>query len=147
MVSHVDYSVSVSGNIGDVFTAFLSHERLLHRGVYAEASWIEGEPWQVGSRARYMVIKPVPSTIAAVVTVFNPPRHLSVINHGLGITVEQNVYFSTDSGGGTRVRMTMEFLGDSPVLTQREVLTALEFVTHDMLDNLVGFCRKLAAGA
>jgi hypothetical protein len=128
----------------DAFAAFLNHERLLHRGIYKEASWTEGEPWQVGSRARYVVIKPVSAIISAVVSSITPPRNIHVLNHGLGITAEQNVYFAPAPKGGTQVRMIMDFVGKSSELTQDQILSAIEFITKDTLDNLVSFCRRRA---
>jgi hypothetical protein len=126
----------------DAFAAFLNHERLLHHGVYKEATWVEGEPWQVGSRARYVIIKPVTAIITAVVSSITPPRSIHVLNHGLGITAEQNVNFAPAPNGGTKVRMTMDFVGKSSELTQDQILSALQFVTKDTLDNLVAFCRR-----
>jgi hypothetical protein len=126
----------------DAFDAFLNHERLLNRGVYSEAAWVEGEPWQVGSRARYVVIKPVNAIISAVVTAINPPRTIHVLNHGLGVTAEQNVYFSPAPNGGTQVRMTIDFVGKSPELTPEQILSAFQFITRDLLDNLAAFCRR-----
>jgi hypothetical protein len=126
----------------DAFAAFLDHERLLHRGIYKEASWIEGEPWQVGSRARYVIIKPVSAIISAVVSSISPPRSIHVLNHGLGVTAEQNVYFAPALNGGTQVRMTVDFVGKSSELTPDQILSAIEFVTKDTLDNLVTLCRR-----
>jgi hypothetical protein len=142
MPPRVEYSVVVPVPMDDAFTAFLNHERLLHRGIYKEASWIEGEPWQVGSRARYVIIKPVSAIISAVVSSINPPRSIHVLNHGIGVTAEQNVYFAPAPNGGTQVRMTMDFVGKSPGLTQDEILSALQVITKDLLDNLVAFCRR-----
>lgn len=142
MPPRVEYSVIVPVPMDDAFAAFLDHERLLHRGIYKEASWIEGEPWQVGSRARYVIIKPVSAIISAVVSSISPPRSIHVLNHGLGVTAEQNVYFAPASNGGTQVRMTVDFVGKSSELTQDQILSAIEFVTKDTLDNLVTFCRR-----
>jgi hypothetical protein len=142
MPPRVEYSVVVPVPLDDAFAAFLNHERLLHRGIYKEASWIEGEPWQVGSRARYVVIKPVSAIISAVVSSITPPRSIHVLNHGLGVTAEQNVYFAPAPNGGTQVRMTVDFVGKSSELTQDQIFSAIEFVTRDTLDNLVSFCRR-----
>ena len=143
MPPRVDYSVVVPVSMDDAFVAFLNHERLLHRGIYKEAVWVEGEPWQVGSRARYVVIKPVSAIISAVVSSITPPRSIHVLNHGLGVTAEQNVYFAPAPNGGTQVRMTMDFVGKSQDLTPDQILSALQFVTKDMLDNLE---TRLATG-
>jgi len=72
---------------------------LLHRGIYNEASWVEGKPWQVGSRLRYVIVQPVCTTVSAVVTSISPHRTISLINHALGVTTEQNVTFGPDPKG------------------------------------------------
>src|SRR5208283_3822373 len=116
-------------------------------GIYDEAAWVEGQPWQVGSRVRYVVVQPVQTTISAVVTSISPPRAISMINHALGVTVEQNVTFGPDLKGGTRVRITMAFVGKSPELSESEIQQALTFVAQDALDALAAHCRRSASSA
>ena len=147
MLPRVEYSVRVQAPVEAAFEAFQDFERLLNRGVYTEVSWIEGDPWQVGSRIRYVAIQPVRATVSAVVTSINPPHTISLLNHALGITMEQHVYFAADPKGGSQVRMTMEFLGESAELSQSEVHDAIVFVTHDTLDNLASVCRRRASSA
>jgi len=53
MLPRIEYSVSVPVPVDAAFRAFQNLERLLHRGIYNEASWIEGRPWEVGSRLRH----------------------------------------------------------------------------------------------
>ena len=91
MLPRIEYSVVVPVPAVEAFRAFCDQERLLHRGIYDELSWIEGQPWQVGSRIRYVVSAPIQATILAVVTSCDPPRSVGMLNHALGITVEQNV--------------------------------------------------------
>jgi hypothetical protein len=144
MLQRVEYSVTVPVPVDAAFKAFQDLERLLHRGIYEEASWIEGVPWQVGSRLRYAVVKPVPGTVSAVVTSISPPRAIALLNHGLGVTAEQDVSFGPDLKGGTRVRMTMEFIGKSSELSENALNEAIAFLTHDALDTVVELCRRRA---
>jgi polyketide cyclase/dehydrase/lipid transport protein len=144
MLQRVEYSVTVPVPVDAAFKAFQDLERLLHRGIYDEASWVEGVPWQVGSRLRYGVVKPVPGTVSAVVTSISPPRAIGLLNHGLGVTAEQNVSFGPDLKGGTRVRVIMEFTGKSSDLSESAVQEAIAFLTHDALDTVVELCRRRA---
>jgi len=93
MLSRVEYSVTIPVSVDAAFHAFQDLNRLLHRGIYEEASWIEGKPWEVGSRLRYVVTKPVQATISAVVNSVSPPRAISLLNHALGIVADQQVTF------------------------------------------------------
>lgn len=142
MLPRVEYSVTVPVPVDRAFQAFLDLERLLNRGIYEDASWIEGAPWKVGSRLRYVMSQPVRATVSAVVMSISPPRAVSLLNHALGITTEQNVSFGPDLKGGTRVRMTMDLIGDSTELSEKAVVDAVTFVTRDALDSMAALCRK-----
>ncbi len=142
MLPRTDYSVVVPVSVELAFRAFSDLERLLHREIYEEASWIEGNPWEVGSRIRYVVSKPVKATISAVVTSYEPPRYVALLNHGLGITAEQQVTFTGSVAGDTRVRMIVDFVGKSPDLPEDAVQEAISLYTHDALDTMTALCKK-----
>lgn len=138
----VDYSVTVPVPVDAAFRAFQNLERLLHRGIYEEAAWIEGAPWEVGSRLRYIVVKPVQATVSAVVTAISPPRSVDLLDHALGITAEQHVSFGRDLKGGTRIRMTMNLVGKSTELSESDLEKIAIFITRDALDTVVAYCRQ-----
>lgn len=143
MLPRVDYSVIVPASSDAAFLAFLNLERLLHRGIYDEVSWVEGVPWQVGSRLRYGILKPIPATVTTVVTSITLPRSISLLNHALGITAEEHVTFTPDSGG-TRVRITMDMVGKSAELSEEAIHEAVTFIIKDALDTLVAFHHRRA---
>lgn len=142
MLPRVEYSVTVPAPVDAAFLAFLHLERLLHRGIYEEASWVEGVPWQVGSRLRYGILKPVPATVTAVVTSISLPRSISLLNHALGVTAEEHVSFGPDPSGDTRIRLTMDLVGKSPGLSESAVHDAVTFIVKDALDTVVALCRR-----
>jgi hypothetical protein len=144
MLPRVEYSVTVPVPVDAAFRAYQDLERLLHRGIYDEALWVEGEPWQVGSRLRYVILKPVRATASAVVTSISPARAISLLNHALGVTAEQHVYFDPDLKGGTRVRMTMDLIGKSTELSEATLREAVTFITHDALDTMAALCLRRA---
>jgi len=72
-----------------------------------------------------------------VVTFVDPPKRVSIINHGLGVTADQIVTFAPIPNGMTRVTMTVDFVGQSPVLSPQGVADALTFVTRDALDSML----------
>ena len=143
----VEYSITVPVPVDAAFRAFQNLDRLLHRGIYEEAVWTEGTPWNVGSRIRYTITQPVRTTVAAVVTAISAPRSVDLLNHALGVTAEQHVSFGPDLHGGTRIRMTMTLVGKSTELSDAELLQAIEFVTHDALDTVAALCRGNNAAA
>jgi hypothetical protein len=147
MLPRIEYSVTVPVSVDAAFQAFQDLERLLHRGIYDEALWVEGAPWQVGSRLRYVVAKPVPCTISVVVSSISPPRAISLLNHALGVTAEQNVSFGPDLKGGTRVRMTMDFVGKPSELSESALHEAATFVVKDALDTMAALCQRRVSSA
>ncbi|MGA7292481.1 MAG: hypothetical protein WBW53_14870 [Terriglobales bacterium] len=147
MLPRIEYSVTVPVPVDAAFKAFLNLERLLHRGIYDEASWVEGQPWQVGSRIRYVISQPVRASISAVVSSISPPRAVSLLNHALGVTVDQHVSFGPDLRGGTRIRITMDLVGKSTELSENEIHDAVTFVTKDALDTVAAILRRNASSA
>src|ERR1017187_11006913 len=147
MLPRVEYSVTVPVPVDAAFKAFLDLERLLDRGIYSEAAWVEGAPWQVGSRLRYVIVQPVQATVSAVVTSISPPRAISLLNHALGVTAEQNVHFGPDLKGGTRIRMTMDLVGKSSELSEAALHEAVTLITNDALDTVVALCQQRASSA
>jgi hypothetical protein len=137
MLPRVEYSITARTSPEQLWDSFCDLTRLLHRGIYSEAAWTEGPPWQPGSRLRYVVVKPVAAVVSAVVTFVEPPRRVSIINHALGITADQIVTFALAPNGVTKVTMTMDFVGESPVLSPQAVADALTFVTRDALDSML----------
>ena len=143
----VEYSVNVPVSVDAAFASFLNLDRLLGRGIFAEAVWTEGEPWKAGSRLRYELLKPVRASISAVISSISPPRAATILNHALGITAEQHTTFGPDLKGGTRIRMTMTLIGKSTELTDQQVKDAVTFITRDAVDTIVADCRKRASSA
>jgi hypothetical protein len=137
MLPRVEYSVTAPASPEEVWLAFSDLSRLLGRGIYTEAVWTEGPPWQVGSRLRYVVLQPVKATVSAVVSLSEPPLKVGLINHALGITAQQLVTFSRVKPDTTRVIMTMDFVGESMAPTPIDVGAALRFYTHDALDTML----------
>jgi hypothetical protein len=136
MLPRFEYSVSIPVSVDAAFQAFQNLDRLLHRGIYQEASWIQGKPWEVGSRLRYVVIKPIKATIFAVVNSLTPPRAVSLLNHALGVIADQQVYFGPDQKGGTRVRVMVELVGEPTEFPEKVIEEAAVFLAKDALDTL-----------
>lgn len=145
MLPSVEYSVTVPVPVDAAFRAFQDLSRLLNRGVYEEAVWVQGAPWEVSSRLRYVVVQPLRATISAVVTEISPPRAVNLLNHALGITAEQHVSFGPDLKGGTRIRMSMTLVGKSDSLSESEVEQVAKSLTRHALDTIVEVCQQRRA--
>jgi hypothetical protein len=142
MLPRIEYSVTARTSAEQLWEAFCDLSRLLDRGTYTDATWIEGQPWQAGSRVRYRLEKPVAAVISSVITAVEPPRRVSIINHSLGITADQIVTFRAFPSGTTRVTMMIEFVGQSNELAPQTVVDAIEFLTRDALDSMIARWQK-----
>ena len=103
-------------------------------------------PGRVGSRLRYVVTQPVRATILAVVVGISSPRSIDLINHGLGVTAEQHISFGPDLRGGTRIRMILNLIGKSTLLSDDELHKGTTLIIHDALDTLVAACQRHPSG-
>src|SRR5512132_3052416 len=112
MLPRVEYSVTARAAPEELWAAFSDLSRLLGRGIYSEAAWTQGEPWRTGSRLRYVVVQPLEAIVSAVVTHSEPPLKVGLLNHALGVTVQQMVVF-TRLKDSTRVDLVMDALGQS----------------------------------
>jgi len=143
----IEYSVTAPVAVDEAFRLFQNLDRLLGRGIYEEIAWIEGKPWQVGSRLRYEILQPSRATVTAVVTAISPPRALELLNHAMGVTAEQHVSFGPDLKGGTRIRVTATLVGKSTNLSESEIQESTAFLIHDALDTVVALCQKKRSGS
>ena len=136
MESRVEYSVTASATPAQLWEAFCDLTRLLGRDLYSEAAFIDGEPWRVGSRIRYVVERPVKATVSAVVTLCEPAVKVGLLNHALGITAQQLVTF-TPLSDSTRVTMIMDFVGQSTSPIPIDVGETIQFFCKDALDTML----------
>jgi hypothetical protein len=141
MLPRVEYSVTARTTPEELWAAFCDLSRLLGRGIYSEATWTGGEPWRTGSRLRYVVIQPVETTVSAVVTQIEPPLKVGLLNHALGVTIQQMVVF-TPLKDSTRVDLVMDAVGQSTAPASFDVTQALTFFARDALDTMLTRWRE-----
>ena len=146
MLPRIEYSVTAQASPEELCAAFCDLSRLLGRGIYSEAAWTEGPPWKVGSRLRYVLAKPVATTVSAVVTAFEPASKIGLLNHGLGITVQQQVTFIRLNSSTTRVAIVMDSVGESTASQPFDAQDALDFFTKDALDTMLARWRQQKSG-
>jgi hypothetical protein len=137
MLPRVEYSVTARASPEQLWEAFRDLDRLLGRGIYSEAIWTEGIPWQTGSRLRYVVTQPLEASVSAVVTLSEPPFKVGLLNHALGITAQQLVTFTRINQETTRVLMVMDAVGEPTASTPLGISEALQFFTKDALDSML----------
>jgi hypothetical protein len=76
-----------------------------------------------------------------VVTLFDPPFKIGLLNHSAGVTVQQMVTFTCLNRGMTRVAIVMDPIGESTATPPIDVPEALGFFTKDALDTMLAWWR------
>jgi hypothetical protein len=86
----------------DVYTDWRLWPRFAN--IYGQISWSEGNPWEVGSRMRIEILKPLPAVVDHLIICCEPERELGWIDRSMGITTSQWAEFTRLPSGGTEVR-------------------------------------------
>jgi hypothetical protein len=113
---------------------------------YSDIRWTKGEPWQEGSRLTIKATKPLPVTLDHVITMCVPARKVAWIDHALGTTMEQWVFFEPVPGG-TLVRTWAEFTGMIPLLAGRKMKEVLLDFTGTWYNRYAAECDRMAAAS
>lgn len=107
---------------------------------YHEIRWTKGEPWQEGSRLSIVAAKPIRVTLDHVITMCEPPSRVAWIDHAIGVTLEQWVFFDPLPEGGTLVRTWGEFTGITTLIAGRKIKDVLLEFTRTWYDRYAAEC-------
>ena len=111
---------------------------------YKEIRWSKGEPWQPGSRLSITAGKPIGVTLDHVITNCVPGEKVAWIDHALGTTMEQWVFFEPETNGGTQVYTWAEFTGMMPLVVGRTIKDHLLEFTKTWYDRFAQECDRAA---
>jgi len=112
--------------------------------LYSEIRWTKGEPWRAGSRLSIKAGKPIGVTLDHVITMCVPAKKVAWIDHALGTTMEQWVFFERVPGGGTQVRTWAEFTGMIPLVVGRRMKDVLLEFTRTWYNRYAVECDRVA---
>jgi len=136
----VEHSVATSADIDltwKIFTNIFLWRRFAD--VYGAIEWSTGSPWQVGSRLKIEIIRPLKTTVDHVITICTPPKCIAWIDHAIGNTMEQWVQFEAKQGGGTLVRTWADLTGSTKVVAGSPVGEVLKSFVASWYDR---FCEE-----
>jgi len=111
---------------------------------YKQIRWTKGEPWQEGSRLTITTTKPIAVTLDHVIITCVPAEKVAWIDHALGTTMEQWVFFKSQPEGTTQVRTWAELTGVMPLLAGRTVKDVLLDFTRTWYDRYAAECNRVA---
>lgn len=110
---------------------------------YRAIQWY-GTPWTPGSRVRVQLLKPFKTSVDRVITACEPGQSVAWINHVLGYTMEQWVFFQPILGGGTRIFTWIEFTGPGHTLEGRSVQEIIEEYLEEWYEAFRLECDRAA---
>ena len=115
--------------------------------LYSDIRWTKGEPWQEGSRLSIKAIPLVGVTLDHVILLCVPGEKVAWIDHALGTTMEQWVFFEPGPDGGTQIRTWAEFTGVIPLVLGRRMKDFLLDFTRTWYTRYGTECDRVAAVA
>jgi hypothetical protein len=105
------FQVVLECPVETAFAVYTDIERWRNRNVFGDIQWVQGKPWEEGSRLRIETRVPLRSSIDQVVQHFSPLESVSYISHVLGITAETRVTFQRVSNRQTTIHVGMHLVG------------------------------------
>jgi len=110
--------------------------------LYAEIHWSKGEPWQEGSRLSIRTTASIGVTLDHVILKCVPGQSIGWIDHAIGITMEQWVFFTPLPEGGTQVHTWAEFTGLARAIAGRTIKDILLDFTKTWYDRYARECDR-----
>jgi hypothetical protein len=143
--SDFGYSIITKAAPHVAWSVFTDHARWpTYSDIYGDIRWVEGGPWQVGSRMLIEVLRPVQVHVHHRITACIPPHRVGWIDHALGTTIEQWAYFEPLPDGGTQVRTWAEFTGMARVIGGRPLRQILLDFTASWYERFRADCDRVA---
>jgi len=106
-----DFQVVLNCPLSTVFAIYVDIDRWCNRNLFGEIRWVQGRPWEPGSRLRIEVVKPIRTSVDQVVQRFEVNESVSYLSHVLGITCETRVTFIPVSAQQTAINVGMQLVG------------------------------------
>jgi hypothetical protein len=144
-VNFVSYAVETKADLQlawDVYADWTLWQG--YSSAFGEIRWISGEPLQKGSRLSIEILHPVHTHVQRVILVCVPAKRVAWIDHALGTTFEEWLYFEPMPSGGTRVHTWAEFTGILSVVAGRPLKRVVQEVIETWLNSYRAECDRQA---
>ena len=146
MAISVEHSVTAACTPQHAWKAFNNLERWPGwNPVVAEARWLEGAPWQAGSRFRLELARPANLTLEPVITEAAPPHRIAWDGSGPLLSGRNEFTFQAQPDGATLLRVTGEFSGFGTMFWGDRLQRAVTEMFAEWLDALKAEAEKTAS--
>jgi hypothetical protein len=106
-----DFQVVLNAPLEKVFAIYIDVDHWRNRVHFGDIRWVQGKPWEEGSRLRIETKVPIRSVVDQVVQHFSPNDSVSYLSHVFGITCETRVTFTRVSAQRTAINVIMSLVG------------------------------------
>jgi hypothetical protein len=141
-----DFQIVLNCPLETVFAIYLDTERWCNRNLFGEIRWVQGKPWEEGSRLRIETRTPIKTTIDQVVQHFRANESVSYLSHVLGITCETRVTFTSVSRSQTALYVMMQLVGTASRALDFALAPAITKATKGFFEELRKECEADVAG-
>jgi len=136
----LEIEVNIDCPLSEVFAIYTQAD-LFRWSDLRSARWTQGQPWEVGSRARIEPTNAYGVVIDQVLIAYEVNRLVGFISHFGGITMQTETQFRQLSEALTELRHKSEFVGTFSRIASFPLRTAIEFGTRRFLDDLKRECE------
>jgi hypothetical protein len=114
MAIHLEYSVSAKCRPEHIWEKFEKLDQWpWWNRVIAQSKWLEGQPWQKGSRFLMELARPINMKFEPVVLECDAPRKVGWVGKAMGVRGEHWFSFESQPDGATLMKTWEEFTGPS----------------------------------
>jgi hypothetical protein len=142
-----DFQIVLNCPLETVFAIYVDTERWCNRNLFGEIRWVQGKPWEEGSRLRIETRSPIRTSIDQVVQHFKANESVSYLSHVIGITCETRVTFTPVSASQTAVNVVMQLVGTASRALDFALAPAIKKATRGFFEELRKECEAASAGA
>lgn len=142
-----DFQVVLNCSLETVFSIYIDTERWRDRNEFGDIRWVQGRPWEVGSRLRVETQVPIRTTVDQVVQHFAPNESVSYLSHALGITCETRVTFTSVSVHETAVNVVVQLAGTASRALDFALAPVIAHATKGFFEELRKDCEAASRGA
>jgi hypothetical protein len=142
-----DFQIVLQCPLETVFSIYVDIDRWRNRNLFGDIRWVQGKPWEEGSRLRIETRVPVRSTVDQVVQHCSPNESVSYLSHVFGMTCETRVTFTRVSVRETAINVVMQLVGAPSRALGFALAPAITKATKGFFEELRKECEAAARGA
>lgn len=115
--------------------------------MFGEIRWVQGKPWEEGSRLRIETLKPIRANVDQVVQHFALQESVSYLSHVFGVTCETRVIFTPVSADQTAINVLTNLVGTPSRTLGFGLAPAITKATKGFFDELRKECEAASRAA